>query len=60
MFEFSFLRGENDRVDKASERFSGGGTALFVLKASRQLRHLLTVKVCHVRMEQGRRLSCPL
>jgi hypothetical protein len=39
-FELTLLRGENDRVDKATERFSGGGTALFVLKASRQLRHL--------------------
>jgi hypothetical protein len=30
IFELSLLRSEDDRVDKAAQRFSGGGTALFV------------------------------
>ena len=55
--ELSLFRCEDDSVDKAAQCFSGGGTALFVSLASGQLRHLLSVKVRHVRVEQGRRLS---
>ena len=42
--ELSPLRGEQDGVDKATQGFSGGGTALFVFQTSRQLRHLLPVR----------------
>jgi len=56
-FELALLRGEDDGVDKTAQSFSGAGTALLVFQASRQLRHLLPVKVRHVRMEQGRRLD---
>jgi hypothetical protein len=59
-FELSLLRREDDRVDQAAQRLGGGGTALFVFRGSRQVRHLCPVKVRHVRMEQGRRLDWPV